>query len=69
MVLKFIEALKDVSTLPIEQWDERLSSVAVNRVLIEADVSRSGRKGVVDKLAAAYILQGYLDSLNKSAEA
>ena len=44
-------------------WDERLSSAAVERVLIEADTSRRRRRQVIDKLAAAYILQGALDSL------
>ena len=53
--------LKD---LPIAFWDERLSTVAVNRVLIdEGDVSRSRRALAVDKLAAAWILQGALDRL------
>ncbi len=61
-VLGFIERLKRQVRLPVSVWDERLSTVAVTRVLIEADVSRSKRKKVVDKLAAAYILQGYLDS-------
>jgi len=42
-------------------WDERLSTVAANKTLIAADVSRKKRKGVVDKLAATLILQGYLD--------
>jgi len=44
-------------------WDERLSTAAVERVLIEADTSRQRRKQVIDKLAAAYILQGAMDSL------
>lgn len=44
-------------------WDERLSTVAAQRSLIEADVSRVKRKKVIDKMAAVYILQGYLDSL------
>jgi len=44
-------------------WDERLTTVAAHRTLIEADLSRKKRKGVVDKLAAVFILQGYLDQL------
>ncbi len=44
-------------------WDERLSTVAATRSLIEADVSRKKRKKVIDKMAAVFILQGYLDSL------
>jgi putative Holliday junction resolvase len=47
--------------LPIHEWDERFSTVAVERVLIQADLSRKKRKAVVDRSAAAYILQGWLD--------
>ena len=45
----------------IEFWDERLSTVAATRSLLEADVSRKKRKKVIDKMAAVYILQGWLD--------
>ncbi|MBQ7477078.1 MAG: Holliday junction resolvase RuvX [Selenomonadaceae bacterium] len=45
-------------------WDERLSTVAAEKSLIAADVSRKKRKKVIDKMAAVYILQGYLDSLS-----
>ncbi|MDF2856040.1 MAG: Holliday junction resolvase [Neobacillus sp.] len=45
-------------------WDERLTTMAAERVLIEADVSRKKRKKVIDKMAAMMILQGYLDSRN-----
>ncbi|HEY1630866.1 MAG TPA: Holliday junction resolvase RuvX [Rhizomicrobium sp.] len=51
------------SVLPIVYWDERLSTSAVTRTLIEADASRRRRSQVVDKMAAAYILQGALDRL------
>lgn len=61
-VLKFVELLKERTHLPVSTWDERLSTVAVTRVLIEGDLSRSRRKEVVDKMAASYILQGFLDS-------
>ncbi|MHB1418134.1 MAG: Holliday junction resolvase RuvX [Bacillota bacterium] len=47
--------------LPVAFWDERLSTVAAQRVLLEADTSRSKRKLVIDKMAAVLILQGYLD--------
>ncbi|WP_439815174.1 Holliday junction resolvase RuvX [Zavarzinia sp. CC-PAN008] len=50
-------------------WDERLSTAAVTRTLLEADASRARRSEVVDKLAAAYILQGVLDYLRGSASA
>ena len=50
--------------VPVVLWDERLTTVAAERVLLEADVSRKKRKQVIDKMAAVMILQGYLDSLN-----
>ncbi len=49
--------------LPILLWDERMSTLAVERMMIEADLSRARRESVVDKLAAAYILQGALEAL------
>jgi putative holliday junction resolvase len=52
-------------TLPVAFWDERLSTMAVTRTLLEADASRRRRAQVVDKLAAAYILQGALDRLKR----
>ena len=56
------------TALPIVFWDERLSTAAVTRTLIEADASRRRRSEVVDKMAAAYILQGALDRLKMMAE-
>ncbi len=53
--------------LPLAFWDERLSTVAVERTMIDADLSRRRRGEIVDKLAAAYILQGALDSLPRNA--
>ena len=61
-VLDFVESLKTEIEVPIVMWDERLTTVSANRVLIEADMSRRKRKKVVDKVAAVIILQGYLDS-------
>ena len=52
-----------LSAVPIVFWDERLSTAAVERMLIEADASRARRDEVIDKLAAAWILQAALDSL------
>jgi putative Holliday junction resolvase len=52
--------------LPIAYWDERLSTAAVTRTLLEADASRKRRDALVDKMAAAYILQGLLDRLKKA---
>jgi putative Holliday junction resolvase len=51
------------SPLPLVFWDERLSTMAVTRTLLDADASRKRRDEVVDKMAAAYILQGALDRL------
>jgi putative Holliday junction resolvase len=51
------------SEIPLALWDERLSTVAVTRTLLEADASRKRRSEVVDRMAAAYILQGALERL------
>lgn len=59
----FARNLAALTDLPMSFWDERLSTAAVTRTLIEADTSRKKRGEVVDKLAAAYILQGALDRL------
>lgn len=64
-VMEFCEKLSKSLNLPVKYWDERLTTVAANRAMLEADMSRSKRKKIVDKLAATYILQGYLDSLSR----
>ncbi|MFF5995565.1 Holliday junction resolvase RuvX [Lysinibacillus sp. KU-BSD001] len=56
--------LEETFGLPVKLWDERLTTMAAERMLIEADVSRKKRKQVIDKMAAVMILQGYLDSKN-----
>ncbi len=61
--LEFKAMLEKRTGLPIEMWDERLTSVAANRTLMEAGVRRENRKEHMDELAAIFILQGYLDSL------
>ena len=60
--LAFKEMLERRTGLPIVMWDERLTTVAADRVLIEAGVRRENRKGYVDEIAAVFILQGSLDS-------
>lgn len=55
---------KAVPQVEIKFWDERLSTVAAQKALIAADVSRAKRRQVIDKMAAVFILQGYLDSLS-----
>lgn len=62
-VIEFCDLLKEELGLPIKMWDERLTTVAAHRAMLEADLSRKKRKQIVDKIAAIYILQGYLDSL------
>jgi putative Holliday junction resolvase len=64
-VLEWIRWLKDRTSLPVETWDERLSTVEASRTLLEADLSRKKRKQVIDKLAAVLILQGYLDQAGR----
>lgn len=59
----FARNLAPLTELAIAFWDERLSTAAVERTLLEADASRRRRDAVVDKIAAAYILQGALDRL------
>ena len=62
-VQEFVAALKVAVTVPIKLWDERLTSAQANRVLIQGNVRRDKRKEKVDKMAAAILLQSYLDSL------
>ncbi|WP_058302143.1 Holliday junction resolvase RuvX [Gorillibacterium timonense] len=62
---EFADRLREWFGLPVQLWDERLTTVAAQRTLIEADVSRKKRKGVIDKMAAQLILQGFLDSKTK----
>ena len=64
----FARNLAKLTALPIALWDERLSTAAVERQLIAADVSRKKRAAVIDQHAAAYILQGALDRLARLKE-
>lgn len=59
----FARNLSRLTPLPITYWDERLSTVAAERALLEADTSRRRRKEVIDHVAAAFILQGALDRM------
>ncbi|QHT62017.1 Holliday junction resolvase RuvX [Paenibacillus lycopersici] len=63
--IAFAQHLQQKLNVPVHLWDERLTTVAAERTLIEADVSRKKRKLVVDKMAATLILQNYLDSKTK----
>lgn len=62
-ILKFIALLRENVKVPVVEWDERFTTAQAERSLLAADVSRKGRKAVIDKIAASIILQGYLDSL------
>ncbi|MFD2612628.1 Holliday junction resolvase RuvX [Paenibacillus gansuensis] len=62
MCMEFAEQLRQILHVPVRMWDERLTTVSAQRTLLEADVSRKKRKQVVDKIAASFILQNYLDS-------
>lgn len=63
--IAFAEQIRQKLEIPVHLWDERLTTVAAERTLLEADVSRRKRKQVIDKMAAALILQNYLDSNTK----
>jgi putative holliday junction resolvase len=60
----YARELEERFGVPVILWDERLTTVAAERVLLEADLSRKKRKKVIDKMAAVMILQGYLNSQN-----
>ena len=58
---EFAENIERRTGLPVIMWDERLTTVSANQVLMESGVRRENRKAVIDKIAAVFILQGYLD--------
>lgn len=66
--LEFKEKLERRSGLPVVMWDERLTSVAAEKAMIEAGIRREHRKEYVDKIAAVFILQGYLDYLKRDKQ-
>ncbi len=66
--LEFKEVLERRTGLEVIMWDERLTTVAANRTLIESNVKREERKKYIDKIAAVFILQGYLDSIQMSRQ-
>ncbi|MCP8616959.1 Holliday junction resolvase RuvX [Salirhabdus salicampi] len=63
--IHFADKMKENFDIPVELWDERLTTMAAERVLIDADVSRAKRKKVIDKMAAVFILQSFLDANQK----
>lgn len=66
--LEFAEMLKKRTGLPVVMWDERLTTVAAEQVLMESGVRREHRKEYVDQIAASMILQGYLDYRKNRSE-
>ncbi|MGG3492927.1 Holliday junction resolvase RuvX, partial [Brevibacillus choshinensis] len=65
MCQAFGKILEERTSLPVHMWDERLTTMAAERMLISADVSRQKRKTVIDKMAATLILQGYMDAKSR----
>ncbi|MDE6844452.1 MAG: Holliday junction resolvase RuvX [Lachnospiraceae bacterium] len=63
--LEFQDKLERRTGLPVTMWDERLTTVAADKVMMEAGIRREHRKEYVDKIAAVFILQGYLDCRSK----
>lgn len=63
--IEFIDLLSQRTSIEIIKWDERLTTVAANRMMHEIGMKTSKKKKVVDQIAAVYILQGYLDSISK----
>jgi len=63
-VQQFIQQLEQSLTVPVVAWDERLTTKSAEALLIQANVSRRKRKGIVDRIAAAILLQSYLQSLS-----
>ena len=63
----FVRNMKPLLPLPVLFWDERMSTMVVTRTLLDADASRAKRADAVDKMAAAYILQGALDRYKRIA--
>jgi len=68
-VSRFVLRLRAAVTLPVETWDERLSSKAAERILIDAEVRREKRKNVIDQVAAQIMLQSFLDAKSARNEA
>ncbi len=65
----FIERLKGATGLPVIPWDERLTTVQAERILISGDVRRARRREVIDQVAAVIVLQAYLDSQRREGDA
>jgi putative Holliday junction resolvase len=62
-VLQFMEELKKHVNIPVLSYDERLTTARAQKILLDSDVSRKKRREVIDKIAAAYMLQGYMEKI------
>ncbi|OOM81478.1 putative holliday junction resolvase [Clostridium puniceum] len=65
IIMAFGKLIEEELKIEIKFWDERLTTVAAHKAMLEADLSRSKRKKIVDKVASTYILQGYLDMISR----
>jgi putative Holliday junction resolvase len=67
-IIKFAHKIKDTFLIPVEFWDESFSTSSAEQILLEADLSRRKRKRIIDKMAAAFILEGYLESKRQRSQ-
>ena len=65
IAMEFGKIVEEEIKIKVEFWDERLTTVAAHKAMLEADLSRNKRKKIVDKVASTYILQGYLDRISR----
>lgn len=65
IIMAFGKLIEEELKIEVKFWDERLTTVAAHKAMLEADLSRSKRKKIVDKVASTYILQGYLDMISR----
>lgn len=65
LAMAFGKLIEEEFKIEVKFWDERLTTVAAHKAMLEADLSRSKRKKIVDKVASTYILQGYLDMISR----
>ena len=65
IAMDFGKLIEEEFKIEVKFWDERLTTVAAHKAMLEADLSRSKRKKIVDKVASTYILQGYLDMISR----
>ena len=65
LAMAFGKLIEEELKIEVKFWDERLTTVAAHKAMLEADLSRNKRKKIVDKVASTYILQGYLDMISR----